>query len=208
MTDITRKDFLNATLLGAGAALLSSPSPADAMRRIAELAPAEDAFSGPGGVGDYASSNGDTKPVIDAAHRIRDGAYKTKLNTTDTGEVYDLLIVGGGITGLTAAYFFEKTNGGSKRCLVLENHPIFGGEAKQNEFLVDGVRLMAPQGSNDFGVPRQGAGWQSEVWDDLAMPREFTWSDWDSTQSQLRMARDNYQPMEGVGEFGVDIGYF
>src|SRR5262249_37495771 len=89
-----------------------------------------------------------------------------------------------------------------------ENHPIFGGEAKQNEFLVKGVRLMAPQGSNDFGVPRQGAGWQSEMWDDLAMPREFQWSEWESTLAPLRMAQDNYQPMEGIGEYGVDIGYF
>ena len=208
MTDITRKDFLNATLLGAGAALLTSPAPAEAMRRLAEVDAAARRVHRPGRCRRLRASNGDTKAVIDAAHKIRDGAYKTRLNAIDTGEVYDLLIVGGGITGLTAAYFFAKTTGGSKRCLVLENHPIFGGEAKQNEFLVNGVRLMAPQGSNDFGVPRQGAGWQSEMWDDLAMPREFTWSEWDSTQPPLRMARDNYQPMEGVGEFGVDVGYF
>ena len=207
MTDITRKDFLNATLLGTGAALLTSPSPGEALRLLSELIP-PDTFSGPGGVGDYAASNGDTKAVVDAAHKIRDGAYKTPGRPVDTDELHDLIVVGGGITGLTAAYFFDKTTGGSKRCLVLENHPIFGGEAKQNEFLVKGVRLMAPQGSNDFGVPRQGAGWQSEMWDDLRMPREFSWSEWDSTLPALRMAQDNYQPMEGVGEFGVDVGYF
>src|SRR6185436_1881173 len=111
------------------------------------------------------------------------------------------------ITGLTAAYFFAKTTGGQKSCLVLENHPIFGGEAKQNDFLVNGVRLTAPQGSNDFGVPR-GAGWQSEMWDDLAMPREFAWSQASDPSLELRMAQDNYQPMEGVGEYGVDIGYY
>src|ERR1700712_996678 len=69
--DITRKDFLNATLLGAGAALLGAASPADAMA-VAEAvaAPKIDPWTGPGGVGDYALSNGNTKVVIDAAHRV------------------------------------------------------------------------------------------------------------------------------------------
>ncbi|MEP6491220.1 MAG: FAD/NAD(P)-binding protein [bacterium] len=213
--NITRKDFLNTTLLGVGAALLSSASPLDAMRAITAnpatntggAGPA-DPWTGPGGVGDYATSNGNTKAVMDAAHRIRDGAYTLPPKATDTGEVYDFLIVGGGITGLTAAYFYAKNTDNHKTCLVLDNHPIFGGEAKQNEFLVNGVRLIAPQGSNDFGVPRQGAGWQSEMWDDLKMPREFDWSQANDKSLDLRMAQDNYQPMEGVGEYGVDIGYY
>ncbi len=167
-----------------------------------------DPWTGPGGTGDYAASNGNTKAVMDAAHRVRDGLYAKPPKATDTGEVYDLVVVGGGITGLTAAYFFAKSNGGSKTCLVLDNHPIFGGEAKQNEFLVNGVRLIAPQGSNDFGVPRQGSGWQSEMWDDLAMPREFAWAKASDPAGELRMAQDNYQPMDGIGEYGVDVGYF
>src|SRR4051812_18397110 len=141
--DITRKDFLNAALLGAGAALLASPSPAAALARLSEGASAAtDPWTGPGGVGDYAASNGNTKAVLDAAHRIRDGAYKKALASTDSGERYDLVVVGGGITGLTAAYFFAKATNGGKTCLVLDNHPIFGGEAKQNEFLVNGTRLI------------------------------------------------------------------
>jgi spermidine dehydrogenase len=134
-------------------------------------------------------------------------AYGSAPRSVDTGESYDLVIVGGGITGLTAAYFFARQTAG-KRCLVLDNHPIFGGEAKQNEVVIDGVRLIAPQGSNDFGVPRQGAGWMGDVWDALRMPREFTWAHSRSGEMSLRMAQDNYQPMEGVGEYGTDIGYF
>ncbi|HEX3866198.1 MAG TPA: FAD/NAD(P)-binding protein, partial [Gemmatimonadaceae bacterium] len=205
--DITRKDFLNASLLGAGAALLGAASPAEALRIAGGGAPAGDGWTGPGGVGDYASSNGNTKPVMDAAHGIRDGLYSKTLKPTDTGETFDLIVVGGGITGLTAAYFFAKSTGGRATCLVLDNHPIFGGEAKQNELVVDGVRLIAPQGSNDFGVPR-GTGWQSEMWDDLAMPREFAWSTASDPSTELRMAQDNYQPMDGIGEYGVDVGYF
>ena len=203
--DITRKDFINATLVGMGAALLRAPAPLEAMQRAAE----RDTFTGPGGVGDYASSNGNTKAVMDAAHRIRDGVYARPPKATDTGELYDLVIVGGGITGLTAAYVFAKNGGERASCLVLDNHPIFGGEAKQNEFVVNGVRLIAPQGSNDFGVPRQAAGnWQSEMWDDLRMPRDFEWSGKNDASMTLRMAQDNYQPMDGIGERGVDIGYW
>ena len=108
---ITRKDFLNAALLGAGAALLHSPSPLDAMQ-----SPCADGrhVDRPGGVGDYAASNGNTKAVMDAAHQIRDGAYAKPPKATDTGEIYELVVVGGGITGLTAAYFFAKATGGTE----------------------------------------------------------------------------------------------
>ncbi len=211
--NITRKDFLNTALIGAGAALLGTPSPAAAglVRKIAGSveSAATDPWTGPAGVGDYATSNGNTKAVLDAAHRIRDGAYPKAPKSTSTGEIYDLVIVGGGITGLTAAYIYAKATDNQKSCLVLENHPIFGGEAKQNEMVVNGVRLIAPQGSNDFGVPRAGGNnaWLSEVWDDLRMPREFLWTESEGS-TELRMSQDNYQPMEGIGEYGIDIGYY
>src|SRR5690349_13216831 len=202
--EITRRDFLNATLIGAGAMLLGAPGPAEAMSRIAGARP--DEWTGPGGVGDYATSNGNTKAVVDAAHGLRDGTY-ARMPVADTGETYDLVVVGGGITGLATAYFHAQATHGARTCLVLENHPIFGGEAKENEFDVAGVRLLAPQGSNDFGVPRAGSGWLDTLWDDLRMPREFAHAGWTSTLAPLRLAQDNYQPMEGVGEYGVDVGY-
>jgi spermidine dehydrogenase len=51
----------------------------------------------------------------------------------DTDEVYDLIVVGGGISGLAAAYFYRKTAGPRVRILVLDNHDDFGGHAKRNE---------------------------------------------------------------------------
>src|SRR2546421_11927321 len=124
-TDITRRDFLNSTLLGAGAMLLGAPAPSELSRRLAQqprTRPA-DPWTGYAGVGDYALANGNTRPVLDAAHRIRDGAYaKVPDAVVDIDEPYDLVVVGGGIAGLTAAYAFAKASGGAKRCLVLENH--------------------------------------------------------------------------------------
>ena len=75
---------------------------------------------------------------------------------------------GGGISGLAAAVFFQKNKGG--RCLVIDNHPIFGGEAKRNEFLVDGQRVIAHQGSAIFLVPPKG-GYTDAFYDLIGMDR-------------------------------------
>ncbi|MBS0420713.1 MAG: NAD(P)-binding protein [Proteobacteria bacterium] len=143
-TSITRRDFLGSTLLASGAALLPQPAPAQAL----------DDFTGFGGLGDYANSNGNTRDVMLAGHQMRDGVFdQSTADVVDTGETYDCVIVGGGISGLAAAVTFLHEAGSRKSVLVLENHPIFGGEAKRNEFEVDGRRLMAHQGSNIYFVP-------------------------------------------------------
>lgn len=68
------------------------------------------------------------------AHALRDGKGFDSAATVDTGEHYDLVVVGGGISGLSAAYFFRKIHGSDKRILILDNHDDFGGHAKRNEF--------------------------------------------------------------------------
>ena len=133
---ISRRDFLNGTLLAGAGLLLPGTAPT--------ISPA-DAFNGYGGIGDYRHSNGNTWEVLSAGHALRDGAFEQRIaNAIDTGETYDLVAVGGGISGLAAAIFFQKYQGG--RCLVIDNHPMFGGEAKRNEFL-----------STDSGSPRTRA---------------------------------------------------
>lgn len=205
-TRITRKDFLNATLLGAGGLLFSTVAPGLA-RAAAQSA---DDWTGFGGTGDYAKSNGNTKAVLDAAHRVRNGEYaRLPANTIDTGEIYDVVVIGGGIAGLSVAYTIAKTTNRTRTCLVLENHPIFGGGAKQNEFLVNGVRLVGPQASNQFGVPgATGTSITSESWRDFGLPRSFAYQDVDPSVGGLRIPLDNYAHMDGVNETQVDVGYF
>jgi spermidine dehydrogenase len=126
---ITRRDFLNGVALTAGAAMLSS-----------DLLAAADMHAAP------EQSSGDYPPALtglrgshpgsfDAAHSLRDGTFWEQAGApVDTGESYDLVVVGGGISGLSAAHFFRKVAGSSARVLVLENHDDFGGHAKRNEF--------------------------------------------------------------------------
>ena len=201
---IIRRDFLNQTLLGAGAALLKMPAPAAAAR--AE----RDTFTGYGGVGDYALSNGDPWSVVSAGHRLTKEQFRPAASEiAETGESFDLIVVGGGLSGLGTAYYFAKATGGKKRCLILENHPIFGGHAKQNEFLVNGHRLIGPQASNDFGIPREGSRTQmDELFTELHLPREYGWAKWDDSLKPLRFARDNYSHMDGINDTQVDVGYY
>ena len=208
-TAITRKDFLNASLLGAGGLLLSAVAPAlaraaatqsaarrlDRLRRRRRLRAIERQYEA-----------GDSTRRIACATACTRSCQPMR---SDTGELYDVIVVGGGIAGLAAAYTIAKSSGGAKTCLVIENHPIFGGGAKQNEFLVNGVRLVGPQASNQFGVPSEtGTSITSETWRDFGLPRSFAYQDVDPSVGGLRIPLDNYAHMDGVNETQVDVGYF
>src|SRR5687767_7617785 len=130
---ITRRDFLNASLLASGAALLSAAAPLDV------LAPNRNEFDGYGGIGDYARANGNTFDVVTEGHKLRDGVYaRVDPRTAQPAGSFDCVIVGGGISGLAAALFFQRQTGGRGTCLVLEDHAMFGGLARANEFEVNG----------------------------------------------------------------------
>jgi spermidine dehydrogenase len=203
---ISRRDFVNGVLAGTAATALSASSD----NLAGTLADVADTFTGYGGVGDYARANGNTWPVVQAAHRLRDGQYDSAAfaNAQAAGD-FDLVVVGGGIAGLSAAYYFIKATGIGRRVLVLENHAMLGGEARQNEFMVDGERLLGPQGSNDFIVPQAGVdSLPDSFFAEFALPREYAWQSWDPKLRPLRFARDNYSNMDGFQESQVDIGYF
>jgi spermidine dehydrogenase len=143
---ITRRDFLGSALLASGSVLLAGMTPSDLLAQ-------GDDFTGYSGVGEYSTANGNTWDVLEAGHAIRDRLYDPlPSDIIDAGETYDCVIIGGGISGLAGALFFQREASPGMTCLVLENHPIFGGEAKQNEFLVEGKRLIAHQGSAIYQI--------------------------------------------------------
>lgn len=184
--EITRRDFINATLLGAGAFLLDLPAPL-------HLRAQTGSWDGYGGVGDNANSHGDTEEVIRIAHGMRDGRFvDAAAGVTDTGEAFDLVIIGGGMSGLGAAYHFKKMSRPGQKCLILENHQVFGGEAKRNEFVVNGQRLIGPQGSNSFIVIDEPNAYGYHIYSELGIPRHFQYQNLNPDLAMLRFDRTNY----------------
>ena len=186
---ISRRDFLNGTLVAGAGALLHTHLPS---------IEADDSWTGYGGVGEYRHSNGNTYDVMNVAHMMRDGMFERRIaRATDTGEVYDLVVVGGGLSGLAAAVFFQKDKGG--RCLVLDNHAIFGGEARRNEFLVDGQRVVAHQGSAIFLVPGKG-GYTHRFYEMIGMDRRFfEYQKWQGPSPEMRL---NHSPYGSPANYG------
>jgi spermidine dehydrogenase len=150
---ITRRDFVNGVALGVGGALASRglPDGLVAMLRAEEASQsAAGAYYPPTRTGMRGSHDGSWE----VSHSLRDGRFGQSLGTpTDTRETYDLVVVGGGISGLAAAHFFRARAGRDARVLVLDNHDDFGGHAKRNEFHIAGRTLLMNGGTAGIDSP-------------------------------------------------------
>ena len=92
---------------------------------------------------------------FEAAHALRDGGVPNpSAAAIETGEQYDLIVVGGGISGLAAAYFYRGKAGAAARILILDNHDDFGGHAKRNEFAFGGKIQLINGGTLGIDSPR------------------------------------------------------
>jgi spermidine dehydrogenase len=128
---ITRRDFVN----GANAAMLGSLIASPQIR-----AQAPDYYP-PQRTGLRGSHDGS----FEVAHKLRDERRWDLSGAANTGEIYDLVVVGGGLSGLAAGHFYLKKVGRGAQVLILDNHDDFGGHAKRNEFHYGG-RLLALNG--------------------------------------------------------------
>ena len=147
--EITRRDFLNGVSIAVGASLVGSstwvqafgvpgPSP-DAANDVGYYPPAKTGLRG--------SHDGSWE----VAHKMRDGS--TWPDPVEDGEAYDLIVVGAGISGLAAAYFYRKYVGPQTRILLLDNHDDFGGHAKRNEFQAGNRLLLGYGGTQSIEAP-------------------------------------------------------
>ncbi len=146
---ISRRDFLNGVAVGVGGLLAADPL----LRAMvqAELAPEGSAAYYPPAL---TGMRGNHDGAFTYAHRLRDGeAWDSDGAPAATGEKYDLVIVGGGISGLAAAHFYRKSAGEQSRILILDNHDDFGGHAKRNEFRAGGRMLLGYGGTQSIESP-------------------------------------------------------
>jgi len=213
---MTRRDFVGGTLVGAGATLLGMASPAALRIARAQTIPAKmtglgPEWTGPGGIGDYARSNGNTHEVVNAAHGgIRNQEFDRALRTAvDTGESPEVIIVGCGMAGLSACWAYRKARPDGT-VLMFDQHPIFGGEAKQNEFEVDGYHLTAPQGATGIVVPfnkARDAGMWTHFAADLGFPDEFVYQKPTGLKSDILVPEDAWSPMHVAWERS-DTGFY
>jgi spermidine dehydrogenase len=147
---ITRRDFLNGVALAAGAAAIPAEMWAAAAADLQSEAQDAPGYYPPAKTGLRGSHVGS----FETMHQVRDGVFWDEApKPVDTGESYDLVIVGGGISGLAAAHFYRKTAGDKTRILILENHDDFGGHAKRNQFRAGDRMILGFGGTYSIESP-------------------------------------------------------
>jgi len=134
MNKITRRDFINGTLMAAGASMLPFGTTSLAFWDTLDQEYYPPALTGLRGdnVESYTIAHGK------ALEEISNWGPTTKLN-----EEYDLIVVGGGLSGLSAAFFYQQEHGKDKKVLILDSHADFGGQCARNEHTIgDNTRLI------------------------------------------------------------------
>ncbi len=150
---ISRRDFLNGVALTIGAAAL--PVELNAMLAMDKGGPitgvAAPRYYPPALTGLRGSNDGS----FEAAHALRDGGYENAVKSAhDTGEEYDIVIVGAGISGLAAAYYYRQAKGPRAKILLLDNHDDFGGHARRNEYHLPQRTLLGYGGTFSIESPQ------------------------------------------------------
>jgi spermidine dehydrogenase len=147
---ITRRDFLNGVSIAVGTSLLAAnPLWLEAFGiPQSPFAPEKDPnYYPPARTGMRGSHDGSWE----VAHGLRDG--KEWPDSVADEESYDLIVVGAGMSGLAAAYFYRKAAGANARTLLLDNHDDFGGHAKRNEFRAGERLLLGYGGTQSIEAP-------------------------------------------------------
>jgi spermidine dehydrogenase len=151
---ITRRDFLNGVAVGVGGTLAGGALGAENLLPAAAL----DNYAPEKAAGYYPPAltgmRGNHDGTFTFAHQLRDGeSWDSDGAAAKTGETYDLVVVGGGISGLAAAYFYRKSAGPNARILILDNHDDFGGHAKRNEFRAGNRMVLSYGGTQSIESP-------------------------------------------------------
>jgi len=179
---ITRRDFVNGAAVTVGSSLLGSAvaspsSPIASVDQAGSAAPENDpSYYPPALLGMRGNHDG----TYTYAHKLRDGDFwDGEGKPQPTGEKYDLVVVGGGISGLAAAYFFRKHSGAKARILILDNHDDFGGHAKRNEFHVGDRLLLSNGGTQSIENPSEYSQVSKDLLKELGVEVSRFYEDYD-----------------------------
>jgi spermidine dehydrogenase len=203
---ITRRDFLNGVAIGLGSMAASSM-----LTSCVAHAPF-DTNSGPDPAEAYppaaAGMRGSAAGSFEAAHALRDGTFwQTAGSPEPTDNVYDLIVVGAGISGLAAAHFFRKQAGNSARILILDNHDDFGGHAQRKEFQV-GKRKLLGYGAQSIESPSKYSAVAKTVFADLGVDTQKFYRFFDQTlYSSMKMGSGIFFDRETFGEDRLVAGF-
>jgi spermidine dehydrogenase len=170
---ITRRDFLNGVAVGVGATIAGTGFGAETLLAAAafdDFAPEKSKDYYPPAL---TGMRGNHDGSFTFAHSLRDGGkWNADGAPAETGELYDLVVVGGGISGLAAAYFYRKRAGKDARILILDNHDDFGGHAKRNEFRAGNRMVLSYGGTQSIESPGKYSEVAKELLKDIGIETE------------------------------------
>src|SRR5580704_15252763 len=148
---ITRRDFLNGVPIAIGGTAVSGVLPDALAAALADGRAPQDlpSYYPPALTG----LRGNHPGSFEAAHKVRDGDFGPLPRPNSHTETNDLVVVGGGISGLAAAHFYRERHKDA-RILILDNHDDFGGHAKRNEFRLGGPLALMNGGTYEIDSPR------------------------------------------------------
>jgi spermidine dehydrogenase len=183
---ITRRDFLNGVAVTVGASLVPGTGllaqnkgpDRSAQDPLLEqgITPRDPRYEPPNLTG----LRGNHPGSFEVAHQLRDGAFwDASAKPESTGESYDLVIVGGGISGLAAAYFYRRHASPHARILILENHDDFGGHARRNEFHVGDRLLISNGGTQSIESPGEYSDVAKQLLRELGIDTQRFYKDYD-----------------------------
>lgn len=144
---ITRRDFMNGVAMTIGAVAVPRALHGQSVQAEAQNAPG---YYPPATTG----MRGTPEGSYTVAHAVRDGSFWDHAGAAEfTGESYDLVVVGCGISGLAASRFYRQAAGQNAKVLILDPLDDFGGHAKRNEFNVNGTKMLGFGGTYAIESP-------------------------------------------------------